>query len=95
MVFNVFIEKFIDLGFKAVITCVDSKVLDKSFVGKMIDYDLLNSLPPNVDPCGENGEFHSFVFDGPIFSHPLNIELKDKILIDDHWFIDIIQANPN
>ena len=59
---------FIDLGFKAVITCVDSKSLGKDFVGREFDGQFLADLPFNVDPCGENGEFHSFVYDGPIFS---------------------------
>lgn len=58
---------FIDLGFKAVITCVDSKSLGKDFVGREFDKQFLADLPSNVDPCGENGEFHSFVYDGPIF----------------------------
>jgi len=58
---------FIKLGFKAVITCVDSNVLDKKFVGRDFDEQFLSALPSSVDPCGENGEFHSFVYDGPIF----------------------------
>ena len=58
---------FVDLGFKAVVTCVDSNVLDKTFVGKNFDSKFLSRLPDTVDPCGENGEFHSFVYDGPIF----------------------------
>jgi uncharacterized protein (TIGR00290 family) len=62
-----FIKKFIELGFKAVLSCVDSKTLDKSFAGKTIDDDFISSLPANVDPCGENGGFHTFVYDGPIF----------------------------
>jgi uncharacterized protein (TIGR00290 family) len=61
------IREFIDLGFKAVIVCVNEKYLDQSFVGRRIDEDFLADLPPNVDPCGEHGEFHSFVYDGPIF----------------------------
>jgi len=68
------IREFIDLGFKAIITCVSEKYLDKSFVGRVIDYDFLKDLPNNVDPCGENGEFHSFVFDGPIFKEPILFE---------------------
>jgi uncharacterized protein (TIGR00290 family) len=59
---------FIDLGFKAVITVVDSKVLGKDFAGREFDRQFLAGLPSDVDPCGENGEFHSFVYDGPIFS---------------------------
>jgi uncharacterized protein (TIGR00290 family) len=61
------VHEFIDLGFKAVIVCVDEKKLDKSFAGREIDESFLNDLPKDVDPCGENGEFHSFVYDGPIF----------------------------
>ncbi len=58
---------FIDSGFKAVITCVDSNVLSKIFVGRAFDEQFLSELPCGVDPCGENAEFHSFVYDGPIF----------------------------
>lgn len=65
------VREFIDLGFKTIITCVNEKYLDKSFAGRIIDYDFLNDLPNNVDPCGENGEFHSFVFDGPLFKKPI------------------------
>ena len=61
------LRTFIDLGFKAIVTCVDAKVLDQKFVGRIIDEKFLAELPPNIDPSGENGEFHSFVFDGPIF----------------------------
>ena len=65
------IREFIDLGFKTIITCVNEKYLDKSFVGRIIDKEFLKDLPDNVDPCGENGEFHTFVFDGPIFKKPI------------------------
>lgn len=65
------IREFLDLGFKTIITCVNEKYLDKSFAGRIIDNDFLNDLPDNVDPCGENGEFHTFVFDGPIFREPI------------------------
>ncbi|MDY6892902.1 MAG: diphthine--ammonia ligase [Chloroflexota bacterium] len=58
---------FIDVGFKAVTTCVDSQFLDKRFVGRVYNEQFLSELPETVDPCGENGEFHSFVYDGPIF----------------------------
>lgn len=61
-------RNFIELGFKSIITCVDSRVLDKGFVGRIYDKKFLADLPHGVDPCGENGEFHSFVFDGPIFN---------------------------
>src|SRR5438874_1480135 len=54
------VSRFMDLGFKAYVVCVDAAVLDQSFAGRMIDRDFLNSLPSGVDPCGENGEFHTF-----------------------------------
>ena len=60
-------QSFLALGFKAITTCIDSKVLGMSFLGRIIDRQFLVDLPPNVDPGGENGEFHSFVFSGPIF----------------------------
>lgn len=66
-------REFIELGFKAVTVCVNEKYLDQSFVGRIIDHEFLNALPPNVDPCGEYGEFHSFVYDGPIFSKPIGV----------------------
>jgi uncharacterized protein (TIGR00290 family) len=68
------IKEFIDSGFKTIVVCVNDKYLDKSFAGRIIDNDFLNDLPDNVDPCGENGEFHTFVFDGPIFKNKINLE---------------------
>jgi uncharacterized protein (TIGR00290 family) len=65
------VNEFIDLGFKTIVTSVDERYLDKSFAGRIIDKEFLADLPKNVDPCGENGEFHSFVFDGPLFKSPL------------------------
>ena len=60
-------NEFIEKAFKAVITCIDLKSLDKGFLGRIYDRDFLKDLPDGIDPCGENGEFHSFVFDGPLF----------------------------
>lgn len=77
---------FVDLGFKAVITCVDSKVLAKEFVGRLFDEQLLAELPSNVDSCGENGEFHSFVVDGPIFREKVSYGLGDIVLRDNRYF---------
>jgi uncharacterized protein (TIGR00290 family) len=85
-----FIKEFIDLGFKAVLTCVDAKVLDQAFAGRMIDADFVASLPPNIDPCGENGEFHTFVFDGPNFSAPVNWSVGETVLRDGFWFCDLV-----
>ncbi len=66
------LKEFIALDFKAIIVCVNENYLNKSFCGRLIDESLLNDLPAKVDVCGENGEFHSFVFDGPIFKQPIN-----------------------
>ena len=65
------INEFIDLGFKTIVVCINEKYLDKSYCGRIIDKDFIKDLPPNVDVCGENGEFHTFVFDGPIFKQPV------------------------
>ncbi|PWT73166.1 MAG: ATP-binding protein [Bacteroidetes bacterium] len=67
-------KEFISSGFKSVIVCVHEKFLDKSYCGRLIDESFLSDLPDRVDPCGENGEFHSFVYDGPIFSYPIQIK---------------------
>jgi len=64
-------KEFISLGFKAIIVAISSDKLDDSFVGRTFDLELINDLPKTVDPCGENGEFHTFVFDGPIFKRPI------------------------
>ncbi len=65
-------QDFLKAGFKAITVSVNAAVLDNSFCGRIIDEEFLADLPASVDPCGENGEFHSFVFDGPIFNEPLN-----------------------
>ena len=85
-----FIREFIGMGFKAVVTCVDGKVLDSSFAGMMIDEDFLSALPTHVDPCGENGEFHTFVFDGPIFKEAVRLSVGEKIDRDSFWFCDLL-----
>ncbi len=76
---------FIDLGFKAVITCVDSNVLDKKFVGRAFDEQFLSELPSTIDPCGENGEFHSYVYDGPIFRKRI-LYKKGKVVLRENRF---------
>jgi len=82
---------FIALGFKAVITCIDSEVLDRKFAGRVFDEQFLSELPDNVDPCGENGEFHSFVYDGPIFRERIPYR-KGRIVLRDKrfYFCDLI-----
>lgn len=73
------IQEFIALGFKTIVVCVNERFLDKSFVGRIIDQDFINDLPENVDLCGENGEFHTFTFDGPIFSKPIDFEIGEIV----------------
>jgi uncharacterized protein (TIGR00290 family) len=73
------IQEFLQLNFKAIVVCVNANVLDKSFCGRIIDQDFLDDLPEGVDPCGENGEFHSFVFDGPVFKNPIAFEIGEKV----------------
>ena len=85
-----FIKEFIELGFKAVLTCVDSKALDQSFAGRIIDDDFLAALPANVDPCGENGEFHTFVYDGPHFAQPVGFSVGETVSRDGFWFCDLL-----
>src|SRR5690606_19068084 len=65
------IHEFIDSGFKAVAVCVNAALLDKSFAGRWIDKDFIYDLPTGIDPGGENGEFHTFCFNGPIFRRPV------------------------
>jgi uncharacterized protein (TIGR00290 family) len=86
--------EFLQLGFKAVITCVDSNALDGSFVGRRFDEAFLSELPPSVDPCGENGEFHSFVYNGPNFLEKI-LYRKGKTVIRDNRFYyrDLVLIN--
>jgi uncharacterized protein (TIGR00290 family) len=77
---------FINLGFEAVITCVDSKVLDRRFVGRAFDERFLSELPSGVDPCGENGEFHSFVYAGPIFRKRILHKRGEVVLRDGRFY---------
>lgn len=72
--------EFLALGFKAITVCANAKLLDESFVGRELDESFINELPTDVDPCGENGEFHTFVYDGPIFKHPIEFEIGEKVL---------------
>lgn len=85
-----FIREFSRLGFKAVVTCVDGKVLDSSFAGRLIDENFLSALPSHIDPCGENGEFHTFVFDGPNFKEAVRFSVGDKVLRDSFYFCDLL-----
>jgi uncharacterized protein (TIGR00290 family) len=72
-------QEFIDLGFKTIVVCFIERFLDKSFVGRVVDEAFINDLPENVDVCGEYGEFHTFTFDGPIFSKPITFEIGEVV----------------
>lgn len=72
--------EFLDLGFKTITVCTNAKFLGKEFVGRIVDRDFIKDLPKNVDVCGENGEFHTFCFDGPIFKNPIKFEVGKKLL---------------
>jgi uncharacterized protein (TIGR00290 family) len=83
-------QEMIAAGLKAKITCVDPSKLDPSFAGRDFDQDLLDSLPASVDPCGENGEFHSFVYDGPMFSKPIAVRGGEIVTRDGFVFADVL-----
>ena len=72
-------HEFIDLGFKTVVVCIKAELLPQEFAGRIIDKVFLKDLPKDVDACGENGEFHTFVFDGPIFKKPVPINVGEKV----------------
>ena len=72
------VNEFIRLGFKAVITCVDCSVLDESIVGRTINKGFISDLPAGMDACGEQGEYHSFVYDGPFFRRPVDFKVKGR-----------------
>lgn len=86
------IREFIALGFRTVVVCVDPAKLDPSFAGRVMDERFLEELPPGVDPCGENGEFHTFVFDGPAFRHPVRFSPGETVCRDGFWFHDLLPA---
>jgi len=102
------LSSFIDLGFKAIVVCINEQVLDKSFCGREIDPSFLADLPPHIDPCGENGEFHTFCYDGPIFKHPVAFTKGEltrktypapfadsKISEYGFWFCDLLLEDEN
>ncbi|GAB3236441.1 diphthine--ammonia ligase [Hymenobacter seoulensis] len=73
------LREYLDLGFQAVVVCVNEKFLDQSFCGRLLDEQFLRDLPPGVDSCGENGEYHTFVFDAPYFSSPIPFERGELV----------------
>ena len=88
-------HRFIDLAFKAVVACVDSNVLDKRFIGRQFDEQFLSELPSGVDPCGENGEFHSFVYDGPIFRERVSHKKGEVVLRENRFYYCDLIASEN
>ena len=84
------IREFHALGFRAIAACIDPKVLSPSFAGRELDHSFFADLPPGVDPCGENGEFHTYVFDGPIFAHPVDVRVGETVERDGFVFCDLL-----
>ena len=85
-------QDMIDAGLRAKITCVDPKVLAREFAGRDFDASFLADLPEGVDPCGENGEFHSFVYDGPMFRKPVPVQVGEIVERDGFVFADLLSS---
>jgi uncharacterized protein (TIGR00290 family) len=85
-------REFLEGGFEATLVCVDQRALDASFAGRRYDERLLKELPAGVDPCGENGEFHTFVTAGPIFAEPIAWEAGQIVERDGFVFCDLVPA---
>lgn len=86
---------FVARGFRARLSCVDTQQLDGAFAGCWYDNALLDALPSTVDPCGENGEFHTCVIDGPIFSHPIAVQLGERVLRENRFqYCDLLDDEP-
>jgi uncharacterized protein (TIGR00290 family) len=81
---------FVEAGFEATICCLDPRQLDPSFAGRRFDRSFLADLPAGVDPCGENGEFHTFVHAGPVFAAPIAVEVGETQLRDGFVFTDLL-----
>jgi uncharacterized protein (TIGR00290 family) len=85
-------REMIDGGLDGYLVCVDRKKLPKDFAGRRFDRALLEALPPDVDPCGENGEFHSFVTAGPMLAHAIAVEVGEIVERDGFAFADLVPA---
>ncbi len=91
-------KHFVESGFKAIVICADASKLDESWVGRVIDRDFVDSLPENVDACGENGEFHTFCFDAPFFKKPIDFTVGETVYREyesesyksGFWFCDLL-----
>jgi len=83
-------EEMIAAGLRARLTCVDPRALPASFAGREFDHRFLGELPAGVDPCGENGEFHSFAWDGPMLTRPIGVQTGEVVLRDGFVFADLL-----
>jgi uncharacterized protein (TIGR00290 family) len=83
---------FLQDKFRAIAVCIDPRKLDASFAGRELDASFFRDLPPGVDPCGENGEFHTYVFDGPIFRSPIPVQVGAVVERDSFVFCDVMPA---
>jgi diphthamide synthase (EF-2-diphthine--ammonia ligase) len=81
-------------GLRARVACVDTRVLDASFVGREFDAALLSDLPAGTDPCGENGEFHTCVYDGPMFTRPLLLDSGELVSRESFVWCDLLPCTP-
>ena len=89
---NELARHFVAAGFRAITTCVDTTVLGEEFVGREINERFLSGLPSGIDPCGENGEYHSFVYDGPIFRERIPFNLGEKVLRENRfYYCDLVE----
>jgi uncharacterized protein (TIGR00290 family) len=86
-------KEIIKSGTKAVLTCTDTRKLDETFSGREYDADLLADLPREIDPCGERGEFHSFVYDSPLFKNPITIARGERVVREGFAFTDFERTN--
>ncbi len=82
----------VDAGLRACVTCVDTKQLDAGFLGQTFDHTFLKNLPDGVDSCGENGEFHSFAFRGPMFSSSLHVTTGETVTQGQFVYIDVQES---
>lgn len=88
-------EQMVDAGLRAHLACVDTRVIAPAFVGRQFDRRLLRDLPPGVDPCGENGEFHTCVYDGPMFSNPVDMRVGRTEFRDAFIWADLVTIDTN
>ena len=85
-------RQMIDGGLRARLSCIDTQAIEARFAGREFDAALLSDLPPSADPCGENGEFHTFVFDGPIFQSPIHVRTGEVVNRDGFIFCDLLST---